>query len=414
MKQKVRLGMALCLAAFYCSHATAQPGHEPLSISSALDFASVYRAALSAAPEAPANSQRQQLAENYIALGDRWITNRPSWQTSYIDDGLLDDNGLREIEAGVSVNLWRPGERTQAQRLGSNYQKKADAWELHFNWLIAGRVRIALANLAHAGALLSIEAEATLEAERLHEITSGLFQNGAVPELDVLQARSLLLEQREKELKAQAEVIDADRSYLALTNLSVRPALPHREPLSPLQEIQLNHPYLNLLQSEIDLAQANIDKVKREALGSPSLTLGVRRERGLRQQPYNDSFGVTFSVPFGGSSVVSASTSTARSNKVDAEIQFAKALLQLTAELHESEHQLHLIGETLGLAAERAELSQRHWEMSRAAFTAGEITLAQVVLALQRAQSSSRELRLMELEQQRIITQYNQVVGDTP
>ena len=414
MKQSIRLWMAICLAALFSSSATAQLDHEPLRTSSALDFESVYQSALAAAPEAPANTERKQLAESYIALGERWITKRPSWQASYIDDGLLDDAGLREMEAGVNVNLWRPGERSQAQQLGSSYQQKAEAWEGNFNWLIAGRVRMALADNIYAETLLALEGEATREAERLLEITTSLFESGALPELDVLQVRSLLLEQREKELQAQATLVDANRSYSVLTNLNIRPAQPHQEQLSLLEEIPLDHPYLNLLRSEIDLAQANIKKVKREALGSPSVTLGVRRERGIRQQPYNDSFGVSFNVPFGGSAAVSASTSSARSAKVDIEIQLAKALQQLTAELHEVEHELYLIEQTLELATERSELSQRHWEMSRAAFAAGESTLAQVVLAQQRAQSSSKKTQLLQLDQQRKITEFNQVVGETP
>lgn len=414
MKQNIRLGMALCLAALFASSATAQPDHEPLRASPALNFESVYRSALTAAPEAPANSDRKQLAQSYVALGERWITKRPSWQANYIDDGLLDDNGLREIEAGINVNLWRPGERSQAQHLGSSYQQKAEAWEGHFNWLIAGRVRMALADNIYAETLLALEGEATRESERLLEITTSLFESGALPELDVLQVRSLLLEQREKELQAEATLIDANRSYTVLTGLNIRPTQPHQEQLSTLQKIPLAHPYLNLLRSEIDLAQANIEKVKRDALGSPSVTLGVRRERGIRQQPYNDSLGISFNVPFGGSAAVSASTSSARSKKVDIEIQFAKVLQQLTNELHEVEHELFLIEQTLELAIERNELSQRHWEMSRAAFTAGESTLAQVVLTQQRAQSSSKKLELLKLEQQRKITEFNQVVGETP
>lgn len=414
MTHSISLRMAFCLAAILHSPVFAQIDHEPVRTSAALDFFDVYEAALVAAPEAPANIERQHLADSYIALGDRWITNRPSWQANYIDDGLLSDAGLREMETGVSVNLWRPGERTQAQSLGSSYQGKADAWEQHFEWLILGRVRSALADLAEAQTLLEFEREATAEAERLLEITSSLFENGAVPELDVLQARSLLLEQRETELQAEAMVVDADRSYITLTDLRIRPVQPHRETQSTLQEISLDHPHLNLLRSEIDLAQANIDKVKRDAKGSPSMSLGVRRERGMQQQAYIDSFGVSFSVPFGGSAVVSASTSTARANKVDVEIQLAKTLQNLTAELHEAEHQLHVIGESLVLTTERSEISQRHYEMSRAAFTAGETTLFQVVVALQQAQSSSKELQLLLLEEQRKITEYNQVVGEVP
>ena len=414
MKHHIRKWLAASIAASLYSVAIAQFEHEPLRTSPGLDIDSVYQAALAVAPETPGNMPRQQMAQNYRALGERWIANRPSWEASYIDDGLLDDAGLREIEAGVRVDLWRPGERAQTAALGSSYQIKADAWQLHVGWLVAGRVRTVLADIAEAEAGVTLEREATGEAERLLEITTGLYQNGAVPELDVMQARTLLLAQREKQLQADAALVDAERNYGVLTNLNIRPALAHEEPLSTTQEISLAHPYLALLQSDVELAQADIAKAKREALGSPSMTLGVRRERGDFRQEYNDSFGVSFSMPFGGSAAVSARTGLAYANKVDHEIQFTKALQALRVELHEVEHELHLIDETLQLADERNQLSQRHWEMSQAAFEAGEITLVEVVLTLQQAQASRSKLVMLQLDQQRKITEYNQLVGEIP
>lgn len=392
----------------------AQAQHDPLSTSEALDFSTVYQAALVAAPEAPATDAREKQASSFTAVGKRWTTNRPSWQASFIDDGLLDNVGLREIEAGVAVNLWRKGERQQAQELGNSYQANADKWENYFNLLIAGRVRGILAELTQAEVLLDRERMATAQAQRLLEITTALNQAGSVPEIDALQARSLVLEQRRIELEAEATLVDAERSYTQLTNLKVRPQKQHQETQSTIKEISADHPLLKYLQSEVNVASANVERVQRMAKGSPSMTLGVRRERGLRQQPYIDTFGLSFSVPFGGKAVVSAQTSSARSSKVDADIEYARAYQKLDTQLHEVEHELFVTEESLKLSLEQAQLSERRWQMSRAAFEAGENTLAQVVIALQSAQSSSKRHDLLKVQKQRLISEYNQAVGISP
>ena len=52
--------------------------------------------------------------------------------------------------------------------------------------------------------------------------------------------------------------------------------------------------------------------------------------------------------------------------------------------------------------------------MSRTAFSAGEGDLTQVVMALQRAQASAKQYQILQLERQRLITDYNQALGELP
>jgi outer membrane protein, heavy metal efflux system len=406
----VKIGLMLFLPEL----ALAQSDHEPLRTNSALNFETIFQSALTAAPEAPVTAARLQQANSFEAVGRRWINNRPSWQANYIDDGLLDNLGQREMEEGIQLDLWRLGEREQAQALGSSYGMQAEAWQNYFKILVAGRLRAVLADIARAEALLVVEREATVEAQRLLEITMALFEAGQLAELDVLQVRGLLLQQQGVELEAEAELVDAELNYSVLTGLDVRPEGAHQETLSPQLEIESSHPALQYAQAVVDLAGANIEKARRDALGSPRMTVGVRRERGIRQQPYNDSFGLSFSVPFGGKADVAANVSSARSRKVDAEIEYTRMYQNLNAQLHEAEHRLFVAEESLDLRREQAELSQQHWQMSRTAFSAGEGDLTQVVMALQRAQASAKQYQILQLERQRLITDYNQALGELP
>jgi len=248
------------LAVLFSTIVAAESDHQPLQISSEMNFEEVYQAAYSLAPELQSGPARQQIADSYAALGQRWITKRPSWETNFIDDAALNNAGLREFEVGVKVDLWRPGQRSQAKALGYRYQDKVSAWQRYYDLMIAGRVRNVLADISEAESAFLSEQKATAAAEQLLEITSGLYASGAVPELDLLQARGLLLEQRKIELQAEAGLVDAERAYNVMTGLNIRPATPHKEILSSQDAVQSTHPYLQLLQTEIDLAESNVKK----------------------------------------------------------------------------------------------------------------------------------------------------------
>ena len=406
--------LGLLLGEFAAAQENHEGDHAPLATSESLTFSSVFEAALTNAPESIAGPVRRQQAEDYADSAKSWITGRPSWEINYIDDGVLDDVGLREIESGVQVNLWRPGERRHAQRLGQSYGLQAQAWTNYLQLLVAGRVRANLAAITRAQAMLELERRATTNTEQLLDISQQMFESGAIPQLDVLQAQSLLLQQRKIEFDAEAELVDAEREYSVLTNMQMRPARAHSEVQSTLEEIPASHPTLRFLRSGIELAQANIGKLKRESSGSPTMMFGVRRERGDRLHPYTDSLGVSFSIPFGGGASVSADVSNARRGEVDAEIQLLATRRKLNAQLHEVEHELFLINQSLQLSESQTAITQQRYQMAIAAFESGETDLTQVIIALQQANASEMELEGLRLSRQSLITEYNQTIGILP
>lgn len=419
MQRPIYRKLALCFSCLcLCGVALGQQNHpsdhEPLAKSLAMEFAAVFEAALSNAPELMAEGVRQQQAQDYYDFGRSWIAGRPSLEFNYIDDGVLDDVGLREMESGIRFDLWRPGERRDAEKLGQSYNSQLEAWLAYLQLVVAGRVRGVLADIAETEAILALELQSTLEAERLLEVTNGLFAAGALPQLDVMQVQSLLLEQQRVELYAEAALVDAEREYTVLTGLQLRPGTPYSESRSSQEEIQLDHPVLRFLRSGVDLAESNISKVRREASGNPTMTVGVRRERGNVFQPYTDSLGLSFSVPFGGRARVSADVSSARREKVDAEIQLVNTRIKLSMQLHEVEHELFIVSESLVLSENQTALNQQRYEMALVAFEAGEINLSQVVIALQQARASEKELEGLSLSQQRLISEFNQTIGILP
>ena len=122
--------------------------------------------------------------------------------------------------------------------------------------------------------------------------------------LDVMQARNLLLAQQRNELDADAAKVDAERSYAVLTGLTVAPASPHPETRVMSEQVAPEHPMLQYLQSSIDLEDANVRKAETTAKGNPTLTLGSRRQKANAYADYENALAISISIPFGGKAFV--------------------------------------------------------------------------------------------------------------
>lgn len=392
----------------------AQTAHESLPTSAALDFGTVLAAALQQAPETREGVVRVEQAAAYVAVGDSWIAGVPSLSFNFYDDGELDDRGQKEAQYGVVLPLWRPGEKRESAVLGARYEEQADRWQTALKLEVAGRVRSVLADITEAQALLAIERAATATAGELVTVTNALFAAGAVARLDVMQVENLLLEQRKREMQTEAALVDAEISYGILTGLGQRPASAHVEQQAAPGEIETVHPLLQYLQSEVDVAAAGIKQSEIAARGNPQLGLGSRRERGDGSIPFTDTVNISLTIPFGGKSRVSAQTSAARRQKVDAEVLYLNTQRSLQQALHEVEHELFLADQALPLAQQQAALGAERQAMAQTAFALGEVTLAQVLPAVQEVRIANRELEILQLRRQRLVTEYNQIIGVVP
>lgn len=405
----------MLVAASQLAHpASAQSGHEPLEKSATLGFQAVLDAALRNAPETQETPVRQQQADAFAKAGSSWIAGRPSVQFNYYDDATMDNRGQVETQYGVQMPLWRLGERRDSRLLGASYQAQVPLWQDALKLDIAGRVRTVLADIHEAEVLLQVERDATATAQELVRVTRALFDAGSVARLDVMQAENLLLEQRRREYQAEATLVDAEITYEFLTGLAARPAAPHTETQSSETEVTDSHPVLRYLQSDIEVNAGAVRQIEIAARGNPQLSVGTRRERGDRFIPYTDTLNISLTIPFGGKAYVSSQTSAARRQKVDAEVLYLNTQRTLELALHDAEHELFLTRQALPLVGEQAALGTERSTLAQAAFELGEISLLQVLPAVQEARTATRELTLLQLQEQRLITEYNQLIGVLP
>lgn len=388
--------------------------HEPVTRSASLSYEQVFENALSIAPESLASGARADQADQYNRLASSLFPGQPVLEASYIDDGALDAVGLREIEAGLRLNLWRPGERQQSEGLARGLSDLYQTWQDNLELEIAGRVRRAVWALQLADAMLELEREALAAAREFEQLTNAQFAAGSVAERDVLRARALVMSQQQAVYEAEAQLVDAEREYQVITGLNVRPAQTFLEQRSSRTEISISHPLLQFLQANVEVSRSRVDQVRQVNAERPSIRLGMRRERASVFESYIDTLGIGFTMPLGRSPTVAGQVSDARQAQADMQVALQQGRIMLDQQLHEAEHQLYTMEPTLELAISQVELSQQQWEMSRLAYETGEADAVSVVLSLRELIAARKARADAELRYQQLISDYNQSVGLLP
>jgi outer membrane protein, heavy metal efflux system len=387
--------------------------HEPLRVDPALTWPALVDRTLAAFPGLAAVEARAREADALMDRADRWLAATPAVYFDYLSDGPLDDLGQREYDVGLDLPLWRWAERRAARGVGTAVTVESTAAAVTLRWQIVGLLRTSLWDIASAANSLQL-ARASLEvATELVRVVERRNESGDLPDSDVLLARSAMLEKQTAVLDAEALLLDAERSYKSLTGLDRRPET-FAEPLTEQEDFDDGHPLLALATARVERAQADLDLVDRETRGHPVLTIGPHRQRDPLGTIYSNSLYLGVRVPFGGKSYGAADRARAVRGLADAESERGLLLRQLDLDLHEAEHTLSVTEQSLEIARNRAELSERQWQMGQTAFAQGEIDLRDLLRIQDSASTATHEVARLEIERQRTIAALNQAVGDIP
>lgn len=387
--------------------------HAEIAVSATLTIDQVLQAAINLAPQRKLSGTYQQLAEDQRSAGESLVASAPRLNMSYWDDEANDATGLREMEAGIEVDLWQWGQKHNAQQLADSFREGSESWQAYLHLMIAGEVRAMLHQLAEADARVEHAKRAVDAAETLLRASQKMFSTGATSRNELLQSEALVLEARQYLLRQQAEQVDAERGYFLLTGLRERPA--QFAEMAPLQvDISPGHPQLRFL-SALRQQQANQVESERFAAGdNTTVSFGMRRERGSSQEPDIESLGIAISIPFGGSSHRRAKASAAAVALTEADIRLQQAQRRLAMQLHETEHQLGVVEESITYARQSRDLLKERWTMTQKAFSLGESTIQPTILALREYRESQLQLRLLELQRNALTSALKQTVGELP
>lgn len=387
--------------------------HVPIDVDAGLDWHTVLDSAVRHYPRYIELDARNREADALARRSRSLFAGRPGLTLGYRSDDPLDDYGLAEMDTGLTMPLWRFGERRAAGRIASSARDETAAASKALVWEVAGALRDALWDIEDAVNGVELAAEALALAEEIERIVARRHALGDLPLEDTLLAESTVLERQAELIERRAALVDAEFAYEILTGLRARPPALVETPTEQ-RDFSASHPLLTLARAEAERARASLELSARAAKGSPLLSIGPRRERDPLTDYYTDSVGVEVSIPVGGGAHADVETAASRRQVAAAEASLAALERRLHADLHDALHTLEATESALALAQRRAELAARHREMGRTAFEQGEISLVDLLRRDEAARAAAREARRLEVQRGRAIAAVNQAVGVLP
>lgn len=427
--RRVRGLVALIVATGALGAAIAQPGdddaaahddaahlmhtHEPLIPDPDLTLEEVIEITLARHPTIAAIDARRSESGALTGAARRWFSAAPALVFSHLNDDPLDARGQQEYQAGIELSLWRAGQKTAARELATSASAQAGAAADLLRWEIAGMLRTTLWDIAGAENSLALARDAVDIAREVVRVVERRIEVGDLPESDGLLARSALLEKEIAAIDREAELLDAERVYRSLTGIDERPVR-FGEPRAERDDFDETHPALAFAEAEIERARANRDLTAKSSRGSPSLAIIPRRQRDPLTAYYNNSVALEFRLPVGGERYGAPQRASASRAVAEAQSRQGLLLRELDLALHEAEHELSVVEQSLDVVARRAALAERQWTTGQAAFELGEIELRDLLRLQENLLTARTDVARFEIRQQRTVAMMNQALGELP
>ena len=382
-------------------------------VDASLSLHAVLESAWSRMPEQSLVPAMTAQAKALKRRGRSLLAGPASLSALYRGDQLSSDTGIREMDLGLSVPLWNPGQKHAATGWSEAAARDASSTREALRLQLAGQVRDALWQLLISDKALSLATTDETEAQDLVTLVEKQHRAGDVARADLLLARNYLLEKHAARLKAEATVLDARRVYVALTGLDRRPAN-FEETEVAAETVPNSHPLLASARAQISVARQALAYTRSERGASPSLTLGVRRERDNYAGDGLNSAYVGICLPLGRSASAAPDIAAAARQAAQAQAHYDRLLRTLKLGLHEAEHTLSVDRATLALNREQAQLGRQRADMTERAYRLGETDIFNLVQARSLAQRARLAAEKAGLQVEWDVASFNQAAGVIP
>lgn len=360
--------------------------------------------------------QREAVAARRDAAA-AWTPEPAAIEIGGRSDRFNADRGAEEIELGLALPLWLPGERQASQALaeaeGARLEGRAAAQRLQ----LAGELRKAWWEWRLARDEVALSDNALDSARRLRDDVARRVAAGDLARADLHQAAAALA-------SAQAEQADvAVRLEAAAARLQwltgQQPAALNGDgEAAPAMAIDADwlsaHPELQAAQARFEQARQAQALARSRSRANPELTVSTRRERGASGEAAERSWALGLRIPLSSSARHGAAIAEAGAERVEAEIDVERERerLQQTAQLARSQWQA--AERRRQASEERAQLARETQRFFDKAFRLGEsdlptrLRIAQETFAAERAASRAR------IQESAALSAYRQALGLLP
>ena len=409
------IGAAWALGAA-CAVALAQPAPRP----EGLTLGQAFEAAWARQPEQAALAARRDAAHAQQQAAAAWTPEPVALELAGKTDRLNRQLGTREVEVGVAVALWLPGERGRSQALAQAEGQALESRALAARLLVAAGVREAWWNGQRARADAA-SAQAQLDnAQRIAADVARRLKAGDLAQADLHQADAAVAAAQAARAQAQAAEITTVHTLRALVAAPAAEAGPgFAEPLAePVPDAAAQpleaHADLQALKDRAAVAAGLSALTATQSRSHPELTLATTRDRGGSGEPWQQTVTVALRIPFGGGPRHDARMAAARADQLELQAQIELERARLAGEREAARARTDAARLQLAAAEQRARLARETRGFFDKSFRLGETDLPTRLRVELEAADAERQAARAHIELAAAISAWRQALGLLP
>lgn len=384
--------------------------------SPATTLAQSFEAAWARQPDALALPARRDANRAQRTAASAWTPEPPALELSGRTDRLTRERGAREFEAGLSVPLWLPGERSRSAALadadGAALESRTQAARLR----VAAAVREAWWNWQRARIDSDLARDQLDSSRRIAADVARRLAAGDLARADQHQAEASLAAAESARAQADAAVTAATQRLHALTGAA--PAddatpIAEAEPDAGPADLEA-HAELAELRDRAAVAERTMAVAETQSRANPDLTLLTTRDRGAFGEAYGQTVTLGVRIPFGGGARHDARLASARADALEAQGQLALERERLASERRAAQAMVDAARSQLAAAERRAALTAEARGFFDKAFRLGETDLPTRLRIEADAAEAQRQAARSRIELAAAISAWRQALGLLP
>lgn len=405
-------------------HAETTPG---VQAPAKLTLGTLFEAVWLRQPQAQSYTSRLRAAESEKAANSAWTADAPAILLQGKTDHPGSGAGNRELEVGVALPLWLPGQRqravavSDAQAMVLEHSLKAQ--RLH----VAGLVRDAWWQLQRTHTELALAHTRVSHARQMASDVARRVKAGDLARADqhqaegaVAQAESALAEALGAseaslyELRGLTGLPDLAPDQLTATEGDVSAPLPSLETLASDALAEGPHPLMAEAKAQQTLASAQADLAVSTGRANPELTLLTTRSRGQAGDPYQHSVTVGLRFPLGAGARANATQAQALAHAQETQATALQLQAGLKAQAASALARLRSAHAQWQASQRQAQLALESRSFFEKSFRLGETDLPTRLRMEQEAVQAQRALNRTRIDVAAAWSAWRQAMGELP
>lgn len=383
-----------------------------------LNLRQVFDAAWSRQPEALALQARRDAARAQQGAAQAWTPEPAALEVSNLTDRLGKNQGAREMEVGIAVPLWLPGERGRSVALaeaeGAAIESRATAAQLR----VAAAVRDAWWQWQRARIEVGTARDQLDNTRLIAADVTRRAKAGDLARADQHQADGAVASAEAGLAQAEAGLAAARQHLRALAGATpatsgASDALAEPDPGAAAIELEA-HAALQELKDRATVAERTVALTATQSRANPELTLSTTRDRGARGESSQQTVTLAIRIPFGAGPRFDARSANARAEATEVQAQLGLERERLTAEREAARVRVEASRAQLAATERRAQLARESRGFFDKSFRAGETDLPTRLRIEAEAAEADRQAARTRIELSAAISAWRQALGLLP